>query len=69
MDINAEAGLIGLIPPLTAVFTDYGEESPGFLPAINPNKNGLNISERDGKYYGEGSNPLIITMRKSEMLI
>lgn len=69
MDINAVAGLIGIIPPLTAVSTDYGEESPGFLPAINLNKNGLNISERDGKYFGEGSNPLNITMRKFKMLI
>lgn len=69
MDINAEAGLISLLPPLTPVFTDYGEESPGFLPAINPNKNGLNITEWDGIYFGEGRNPLNITMRNSKMLI
>lgn len=54
MKMNTETGSISLIPPLTAVLIDCIEDTPGFLPEIDPHKNGLNISSKDRKYFGEG---------------
>lgn len=54
MDLNEEAGTVTLIPPLTAVSTDFSYDFPGFLPAIDLLKSRLNISVKGGQYSGEG---------------
>ncbi len=63
MDIKAEAGFISSIPPLKPVYSDLSTKSPELLPAINPKKNGLNISDKDGKYFGEGRDYLKVYTR------
>ncbi|MDQ3020608.1 MAG: hypothetical protein M3R36_08565 [Bacteroidota bacterium] len=54
MDIKTKAELISTLPPFMPVFSDCSKKSPEFLPEINPKKNGLNISGKGGKYFGEG---------------
>ena len=61
MDIITNSRSVSLIPPLTPVYFDSCENSPGFLPVINPNENGLDISERAEKYFGKGSDSLNFT--------
>lgn len=58
MDIITNSRSVSLIPTLTPVYFDSCENSPGFLPVINPNENGLDISERAEKYFGKGSDSL-----------
>ena len=67
--MKADAGSTSLVPPLNAVLSDCSEESPEFLPEINPNKNGLNISDRGGKYFGEGRSSLNFTTKNFNLVI
>jgi hypothetical protein len=63
-----ETASISIILPHAVVLSDGIEDSPEFLPEINPKKNGLKISDKSLENYGEGRSFLRVCCKKSNYL-